>query len=797
MAIPIALHLLGRREPKRVLFPAVRFLTQRLETNRRKLQVRRWVLLTMRLALVALFAIALAQPQIHRAMVATWLGVAGLGALGLLLVGLGMWGMTVGIEAKLRNGLIVLGAIVLLLAGGWGTKILASGPRPIAPTTAPAAVVLLIDNVPTLSMLDTDGQSNLDKAKEMANFILSRYPLESRLSLLDRSARPAAFALDSSAIQRGLSAMDIEQSPRPMKERIDAAIRLLRTSDLPRKTLFVVSDITSSSWGESNEAMENSLLPLLQESPAVTIQIVDIGAEQYQNQLLDQIKIADATPPRDLSAIVSVAVREETSDKIATNGEAERPVTVQMRLFENVAGLPAERDGVVVMPDSRAVDRKTLSLTSGAAIAELVLPPLSIGTHHGVIELSTADSIAIDNSRYFTVRVGEPRRVLIVSDQPDDQHVLASILNPYGDDDPRGEYEVDQATLAQLRDLDLSLYKTIGLFDPALAPPALQDKLETWVRRGGRLFVALGPSLENENALAAVKWELIGNPLRVWRIPDNGTFFQVVSATHPTLNILTTIPGGAPWNAFRVRHYWQLSDSGNFNELMRYAGTEHLAMGERIVGEGRVLIFTTPVPAQVAPAIQWNDLFKFSTSNAWELYIVFVREIFEDLSGGHEASMNVAVGESLALSVPAGGSTRYQLFAPDLAPVPLDAAGSMIVPGAPLTVGNYWLRGAAGDQLGFSANLPTLATQLARVQPEFLDRLFGIDQYRLVHGIDEIQMAEGEASDSRPLYSFVMLAAAILFALEQILSNRFYASSSASNRIAGGKRASGASVAAS
>ena len=51
--IPIALHLLARQQPRRVIFPATRFLKQSLDTHRDRLQVRRWWLLALRILAVA------------------------------------------------------------------------------------------------------------------------------------------------------------------------------------------------------------------------------------------------------------------------------------------------------------------------------------------------------------------------------------------------------------------------------------------------------------------------------------------------------------------------------------------------------------------------------------------------------------------------------------------------------------------------------------------------------------------------------------------------------------------------
>src|SRR4026207_2566343 len=62
VGLPILLHLIMKQEPKRLTFPAFRFLTQRLKTNQRKLRLRHFILLLMRMLLIALFCLTLYQP---------------------------------------------------------------------------------------------------------------------------------------------------------------------------------------------------------------------------------------------------------------------------------------------------------------------------------------------------------------------------------------------------------------------------------------------------------------------------------------------------------------------------------------------------------------------------------------------------------------------------------------------------------------------------------------------------------------------------------------------------------------
>ncbi|MDP6446321.1 MAG: BatA domain-containing protein, partial [Pirellulaceae bacterium] len=86
VAVPIILHLAMRRKPKKLIFPALRFLQQRQESNRRKLQLRHLLLLLLRCLVIALIAIALARPSAASSVASRWLVVWILGVISAVIV---------------------------------------------------------------------------------------------------------------------------------------------------------------------------------------------------------------------------------------------------------------------------------------------------------------------------------------------------------------------------------------------------------------------------------------------------------------------------------------------------------------------------------------------------------------------------------------------------------------------------------------------------------------------------------------------------------------------------------------
>ena len=68
--IPIVLHLLERREPPTVVFPAVRYLIAATEQHQRRLRLQNWLLLLLRTLFIVLLVLAAAGPTVRAGHVA-------------------------------------------------------------------------------------------------------------------------------------------------------------------------------------------------------------------------------------------------------------------------------------------------------------------------------------------------------------------------------------------------------------------------------------------------------------------------------------------------------------------------------------------------------------------------------------------------------------------------------------------------------------------------------------------------------------------------------------------------------
>lgn len=783
IAVPIALHFLAKREPRRVVFPSVAFLTKRFHTNRSRLRVRRWWLLALRIAALAALALALARPAIHRSLSVTWLTIALIAGLGVAL--LVMATVAINKDKSRSTALALVGAsgLALMVAMIWGVATYASGPSISLDQMEPVAIAIVLDNSPT-SAWKTSDDDRMKRMKDLATWMVTRLPATSRIAIIDRSAQPATFSLDvSSAISK------IEQSrPRelatPIASRMESAIRLVRTSELPKRQVLLITDLATASW--QGATTEDGLSASLAEDPAVELTVFDLGDFAGSNRSLSIPKFTDATPPRGSPVALTTVL---SLDAPANSGQVS--ATIELEMFQNDPALPVVRNGIVTRPAVRSVDRTSASIAPDGAVELLMtIPALETGTHHGQIRLIGDDAVSLDDVRYFTLQVLPSSRVLLVCDDEDEANALTKTVNvSFGVmDDANAEFIVERIAFKDFSVVQLANFDAVCLIDPPI--DVLSDELlAEYANAGGGVLVSLGPAAGEE----PVESSWLPRLVRRWRAPPPGRFFEVIKDSS---FVTQAVSRDTPWPDFRVYQYWQLESEDSDTVLVQYAGTDHPAVLERLIRAddqvseqvGRVILVTTPIPALAEPTRSWNELFQGDFWPAW----ILTRQSIEYLTrrNGDEAMSLIGQPQMIRWQdafadedVDAVEQTRrIQLFPPgNRSPVPLNVPidAQQLTTTDNSTSGVYWLRGLEPGA-GFSVNLPSGVTDLDRLETSDLDQIFGPEQFRVASEREQIEFAESQSTSRVSLHSPAMLLVLIVFLLEQLLSNRFYKSSNPS-----------------
>lgn len=198
IAVPIILHLVMRRQPKQLTFPALRFVKQRNEANRRRLNFRHLLLLALRCLLIAGIAFALARPTLR---------------------GTGLRG---------KEG-------------------------------APLSVALVFDNSLRMQYVENN-ETRLNAASTMALSLVDKLPDDTEIAVIDLSRAVSSFAADKGTAEMRLRSLSAETHPRPLADAVRNAVQLVAEQTERRQEVFVFSDLSAAEFNpESIASMQQAL----------------------------------------------------------------------------------------------------------------------------------------------------------------------------------------------------------------------------------------------------------------------------------------------------------------------------------------------------------------------------------------------------------------------------------------------------------------------------------------------------------------------------------------------------------
>ncbi len=236
-AVPIVIHLVMRKKPKLLMFPALELLQQKRKTNLRKLRLRHIFLLLMRILLVALAALALARPL-----------------------------------ATNLPGALSLGN--------------------------PLGVVLIFDTSASMDY-KIEGKSRLEQAKEQALTYLKSLPGGSEVAIIDSAENSGSrFGSVNDAVKL-IENRKLNTRNRPATAAIEDGLRLLERSapNLPL-LMCVFSDRTNASWDANT--VGTTLLPQKQGLEAklkrsLNLVYYDLGAPDPRNLSITSLSLRPAS----------------------------------------------------------------------------------------------------------------------------------------------------------------------------------------------------------------------------------------------------------------------------------------------------------------------------------------------------------------------------------------------------------------------------------------------------------------------------------------------------------------------
>ena len=774
LTLPIILHFLMQPKPKILEFPALRFVRKRQFINRSRARLKHVVLLLLRCLLILLMAAALAGPSVASREYGQWV-ILGAVCVSLIVVAL-VLAMAL-FMAEIRNNIliVVLSAILLghVVYASWaGIKLLNSdSAQLLGDSAAPVSALIIVD---TSCRMDyrRENKSNLERAKEISRWLIEQFPSESQACVMSTGDEAPFFSVDLGAARNLIDNLEIDFGSLSIPTRMTDGMKLLDEAVHERREIYVVSDLSQKSWESNN----NNLLTELTAKSEYSMFVIDVGQESVVNTALSPIELN--------SDFLTTGGELELSTSVARTGGPQQR-SVRFRLERPDKTRPVIRDRKLLVPEKFHERVKTFELKNQVAepLTFKFSESLELGTHHGMVEIVGDDSFTHDNQRFFTIEVRPAWNVLIVHGRDVTPDNLTDAIVDEGDS------SLFAATIVHQNDMPSNLEKFDAVFmlDPdAGISDTTWSLINQYVSRGHGLGIFLGANAA-AGAGADVTFQteaaqvlLTGKLERQWRRPDSDLYFSPENLAHPIFSPFRKWETSVPWNQFPVFKHWSI-ESDDWNKyptqtILRY-GNGKPAIIERLLGDGRVLIVTTPITeaAQMDGRDPWNALFIGYPLPAW----LIVKQISEYLVQSRANRLNLHVGEVARLKNDIRKyPVDYRVFTPRTTQTPAKVVTveNAIKYRFTSSPGQYRLKGNLDEPVlrGFSVNIGDGQTDLTRTQPASIDKILGAGRYQMATDKSQIQRQQGTTRRGQEFYPILILIMLVVLAVEYLMSNRFY-----------------------
>ncbi|MBA3485202.1 MAG: BatA domain-containing protein [Pirellulales bacterium] len=688
VAIPVALHLVMRRQPKEFTFPALRFVQQRRDANRRRMKLRHLLLLALRCLLIAGLAAALARPTLK------------------------------GTGLKGKEG-------------------------------APLAVTLVVDNSLRMQYMHQN-RTRLEQATETAGELVGKLPEDASVAVCDLGRAANGFAPDLNAAASRLRNLRATAAARPLVDVVIEAIRLAAEQEDRRQEVFVFSDLAAAAWpADGLKAIEAAMA----EAPDVRIYVVDVGVDAAKNASLGELEIQ--------RFVLRPGEPLHLEAPVASNLKGENPL-VELSLQDEEGKLVKRGEQIAQFDDK------------GQSRAVFEVADLPLGTHQGSVQLRSADPLSADNTRYFTVEVRPPAKVLLLGERIEDTRFVHEALAPsLGEASSR--FECEAITFAAAGEAPIEDFQAVLLLDPGPLPDALWTRLGEFAAGGVGVGVFLGHNALGETPAFNTEAARRLLPGQLKRRSGEETYLRPRQLTHPALAGLRNYDE-IPWQLCRVFSFWQFDEVAADAYVVAGYANDEPAIFERSTGRGRTLTVTTPFSDPLEPEGRepWNTL----TAEAWP-FLMLCDELVGYLTQDADERLDYFAGETARVRLaPRQQITSYVLRLPDgQADTRVSTGEDEVAVSIADALGNYRLTAGGRSQRldrGFSVNASPEISKLARMAPTAIVEALPKDRVQLADNLESVEKYVNIGRKGRELYAYAIGLVALIWGAEHVLANRFY-----------------------
>ncbi len=255
------------------------------------------------------------------------------------------------------------------------------------------------------------------------------------------------------------------------------------------------------------------------------------------------------------------------------------------RVLATVAsfGAPKASRTVSLELNGRTIETKQVEVPeSGRASVEFLSLDVPYGRNKGDVKIDSADSLAADDTFYFSVERADPRRALFVREAGNDAALgyFKTALEASG----QSAFAIDPATVDQTANLNPAKYAFVVLSDVSSLPGTFENELRTYVRNGGSVLIALGrnAAVSNQVPVSDARVEAARYSGR------EGAMFQSAAwldTSHPSIQNDNRWDDVKFYRAIRI-------NPGSARVVARLTDQTPLVIDQQL-GDGHVMVFAS------------------------------------------------------------------------------------------------------------------------------------------------------------------------------------------------------------
>lgn len=422
------------------------------------------------------------------------------------------------------------------------------------------------------------------------------------------------------------------------------------------------------------------------------------------------------------------------------------------RVQATIAGYATEaasRTASLVVNGKTTASKSVAVGANARATVEFLGLDVPYGTARCEVRIDGGDALEADDRAVFAVERSDPRKVLVVHEARDTRSpfFLRSALAAAAE----AAFSLDAVPSEQAGNLDPARFAFVVLSDVLSLPPRFEEALKKYVRAGGSVLIAAGPSIARHGTIPVLDAKV-----------DEGRYysragerFAIVGESdpmHPAMRRAGRWEGAKFYYALRI-------EPGEARVAARLNDQTPLLV-DRKIGEGRVLFYASTFD-NVA-----ND---FPQQPA---FVAFIDQTARYLAGVEDRTASVAVGSHVELRSAREGKVPVEVIEPG-GNRPLSLSESTTAQTFLLArEGFYEVRRANGRHEVIAANADRRESNLTPIPKETLDLWSGTPTESAA-GNPAAGLPEEQDRKPWSLWWYFVLALAAAAVAESFLASRY------------------------